>query len=308
MAVSPLGARARFVMLCVATCLVTLAPPVRADDRGIAAADASAASDSPDKSGYDLFNPTPDDQLRKFAPDRPAKGFSVRTIDAGHFQIETDFVNYTYSNAGGVGTRGIQALDPVWKLGLTNWADFELQFNGTQASSSLGNASGALLARGSGFGDVFLRTKINLLGNDGGMVGFAIIPYVKLPSSTAIISNGVVEGGLIAPLALRLPQDFLVTLMTEVDALKDADDSRRYANFVNLVGVAHPVPGIDGVNAIAEIYSSMGTDRATPPVYTFDMGLTYLLAKNVMLDIGLNVGLNKAAPKEQIYTGISARF
>jgi hypothetical protein len=52
----------------------------------------------PDKSGYTLFDPTPDDLMRKFTPDRPTKGFSVRTVDAGHFEVETDLVNYSYSN------------------------------------------------------------------------------------------------------------------------------------------------------------------------------------------------------------------
>src|ERR1700676_3207381 len=65
-----------------------------------------------DKSGYSLFNPTPDDQMRKFTPDRPTKGFSVRTVDAGHFELETDLVNYTYSKYLGIATRSVEAFDP----------------------------------------------------------------------------------------------------------------------------------------------------------------------------------------------------
>jgi hypothetical protein len=164
------------------------------------------------------------------------------------------------------------------------------------------------VAHGGGFGDVFLRMKMNLFGNDDGPVGLAIIPYVKLPSSTPVISNGAVEAGLIAPLALRLPQDYIVTLMTEVDALKNAGNNRRYANFVNLVGVSHPIPGIEGANAMVELYSSAGTDPATPPIYTFDVGMNFRLDEHTILDLGLNLGLNKAAPKAQIYTGISVRF
>ena len=171
----------------------------------------------PDKSGYNLFNPTPDDEMRKFTPDRPAKGYSVRTIDAGHVEVETDIFSDTYSKYLGITTRSIQALDPNVKIGITNWADFEIQFNGLQSSQSLDSASGAIVAQGTGFGDVILRTKINLFGNDNGPVGLAVIPYVKVPSSVPVISNGAVEGGLIVPLALRLPQDYLVTLMTEVD-------------------------------------------------------------------------------------------
>jgi hypothetical protein len=139
-------------------------------------------------------------------------------------------------------------------------------------------------------------------------VGLAIIPYVKVPSSAPVISNGAVEGGLIAPLALRLPQDYIVTLMTEVDELKNVDDSRRYTNFVNLIGVSHPLPGVEGANAMVELYSSSGTDPASPQIYTFDAAMNFRLDKHTILDVGLNLGLNKAAPKAQIYSGISVRF
>jgi hypothetical protein len=286
----------------LATVFTALSSSARADDGS------TSGPGIPDKSGYSLFNPTPDDEMRKFTPDRPAKGFSVRTIDAGHFELETDLVSYTYSKYLGIGTHSVEALDPTLKIGITNWADFEVQFNGLQSSRSFDSESGATVAHGSGFGDVLLRTKVNLFGNDDGPAGFALIPYVKLPSSVPVISNGAVEGGLIAPLALRLPQDYIVTLMTEVDALKNADDSRRYANFVNLVGVSHPLPGIDGANATVELFSSAGTDPTTPPIYTFDVGMNFRVDKHVILDVGLNLGLNKAAPKAQIYTGISARF
>jgi Putative MetA-pathway of phenol degradation len=264
-------------------------------------------SDVPDKSSYNLFDPTPDDEMRKFTPDRPTKGYSVRTVDAGHFELETDFVSYTYAKYLGITTRSFEAFDPNLKLGITNWADLELQFNGLQSSRSYDSASGATVASGAGFGDVFLRMKMNLFGNDDGPAGLALIPYVKLPSSTPVISNGAVEGGLIAPLALRV-QDYIITLMTEVDALKSADDGRNYANFVNLVGVSHPVPGIAAANATVEIYSSAGTDPATPPIYTFDLGTNYRLDEHTILDLGLNLGLNRAAPKLQIYSGISVRY
>jgi hypothetical protein len=279
----------------------------RADDATAPNATTSNAS-LPDKSGYTLFNPTPDDEMRKFTPDRPAKGYSVRTIDAGHIELETDFVSYTYSRYLGITTHSFEAFDPNLKIGITNWADFEIQFNGLQSQQSFDSAIGASLAHGAGFGDIFLRTKINLLGNDSGPVGLAIIPYVKVPSSEPVISNGAVESGLIAPLALRLPLDYIVTLMAEVDELKNADDGRRYTNFVNLIGVSHPLPGVEGANAMIELYSSAGTDPASPQIYTFDAAMNFRLDQHTILDVGLNLGLNKAAPKAQIYSGISVRF
>jgi len=273
-----------------------------------AAADAPAAPPAPDKSGYTLFNPTPDSQLRSFAPDRPPKADSATTVDAGHFQYETDLLNYSQTNFGGVTTKLYQAFDPVWKLGLTNWVDFELKFNGYQNLTATDNATGAAVAKGSGFGDVFVKSKINLFGNDGGSAALAIIPYVKIPSDAPTISNGVVEGGLIAPFQLQLPHDFGLTLMSEVDALKDAADSGRHANFVDLVNLNHAVPGIKNLSAAIEFFSSVGTDPNTPPIYTFDTALIYLLTPNVQLDAGVDFGLSRAAPAVQVFVGLSQRF
>jgi len=245
--------------------------------------------------------------MRKFTPDRPAKAFSVRTVDAGHFQLETDLVNYTYSHYAGVTTRTVEAFDPTLKLGLTNWMDMEVQFNGLQSWQLIDSMSGADMLRGTGFSDVFLRTKMNLFGDDSGPAGLALIPYVKLPSSAPVISDGAVEEGVIVPFALR-PEDYIVTLMTELDVLATPDGNGRYANFVNLVSVSHPFPGFDRANAIIELFSSVGTDPRVPPVYTFDLAMNYRLNQHTILDVGLNLGLNQAAPKAQAYSGISFRF
>jgi hypothetical protein len=296
------------VLFCAAANHVALAQQAQASSQEPAATNEPAAAPAPDKSGYSLLDPTPDSQLRGFAPDRPPKADSAYTVDAGHFQYETDLLNYLDTNIGGATTKLYQAFDPVWKLGLTNWADFELQFNGYQNLVATDNATGAVVAKGFGFGDVFLKSKINLFGNDGGSAALAIIPYVKIPSGTLNISNGVVEAGLIAPLQVKLPQDFGLTLMTELDVLKNANDSGRHPNFVNLINLNHPVPGIKNLSASIEFFSSIGTDVNTPPIYTLDTALIYAVRDNVQLDCGVDFGLNKAAPNLQVFTGLSQRF
>ncbi|MEO8821382.1 MAG: hypothetical protein ABI267_05890 [Ginsengibacter sp.] len=42
------------------------------------------------KSGYTIFNPTPKKLMRDFETDRPDVTESAYTVDAGHFQLETD--------------------------------------------------------------------------------------------------------------------------------------------------------------------------------------------------------------------------
>ncbi len=90
-----------------------------------------------------------------------------------------------------------------------------------------------------------------------------------------------------------------------MDDLRDTAN-RREANFGNLVGASHRLPGIEAANATVTFFSEVGSDRAIPPIYTFDLGMNFQVDRHTILDVGINLGLNSAAPKVQIYTGISA--
>ncbi len=264
-----------------------------------------------DKSGYTLFNPTPDDALRPLSDttDRPGKMDSPFTVDAGHVQIESDFLDYLHNNDGLAGSRYYATFDPNVKVGLTNSIDFEVNINGYRTFATHDDLTGASLSNGHGLGDLYIRSKVNLVGNDKGDFILALFPYIKAPTATHALGNGLVEGGLLVPMQINLPSGFTLQFLTEVDALKRAEDSRRYANFADIVTLSHTLPMISkNLTAAVEFFSSVGTDPATPPVYTFDVNLAYLLTKNIQIDVGGNFGLTKAAPNLEIYTGVSARF
>ena len=78
---------------------------------------------------------------------------------------------------------------------------------------------------------LFFKTKFNIFGNDGGTFALAVIPFLKAPSAAPGLGNGLVEGGVVAPLQINLPQDYTLILETEIDALKNVNDDRRHANF-----------------------------------------------------------------------------
>ena len=82
--------------------------------------------------------------MRAFDPERPCKILNPFTVDAGHFQIESDLFDYTHTNFGGAGTQLFETADPVIKLGLTSSIDFELVFNGYLNSATHSNQTGML--------------------------------------------------------------------------------------------------------------------------------------------------------------------
>jgi hypothetical protein len=75
----------------------------------------------------------------------------------------------------------------------------------------------------------------------------------------------------------------------------------------SLASLSHALSFISkDLSATVEFFSSVGTD-SIPAVYTFDLGLAYLILPNVQLDAGANFGPTKASPDVND-TGISARF
>jgi hypothetical protein len=266
---------------------------------------APADPPAPDKTGFTVFDPTPDDDLRGFETDRPGRSNTPYTVDAGHVQYETDLFNAAFSHSGSVTSRIFITADPVLKLGLTNDSDLELAIGGFQSLRTVDRSSGTVVTA-SGFGDLDLRLKVNLLGNDDGFAALAVIPYVKLPTAHQYLGNGQFEGGVIAPLQLNLPYKLALILMPELDVLKNADNGGNHLNLANLISLARPIYG--DLSGSVEFAASNGTDRHTLPVQTLDFTLSYLLTPNLQVDVAFYAGLDRGAPAQTLYTGLSQRF
>src|SRR5258705_11409916 len=80
----------------------------------------AGAARAEDKSGFTLFYPTPRPLMRELNTDRPDTTESPYTVDAGHFQIELSFVDFTHDRSGGVSTDTIVAAPFNAKVGLLN--------------------------------------------------------------------------------------------------------------------------------------------------------------------------------------------
>ena len=138
---------------------------------GLVFALAAENAPSPDKNSYTVLNPTPDTELRELSADRPDKTDSPFTVDAGHFQLEMDFANFSYQNLnseqGHLVSREYQIAPMNLKVGLLNKLDLQLELAPWQWERTENETSGAV-EKHQGFGDITPRFKINLIGNDGG--------------------------------------------------------------------------------------------------------------------------------------------
>ena len=267
------------------------------------------AGESPDKSGYNLFRPTPDALLREMATDRPDKTESAYTVDAGHYQIEMDLLSYTYdrSSAGGEHlTMKALAIAPInLKVGVLNNVDLQIiaeTYNIQWTKDRDTNSS----TRVSGFGDLLLRCKTNLWGNDGGPSALSVMPFVKIPTNQHDLGNGALEGGVIFPFAMELPADWGFGAQAEIDWLQDSNSSDYHEEFINTVTVSHDIAG--KLAGYVELFSNVSTERGAKWIATFDFGFTYAVTRDIQLDAGMNIGLTDAADDLNPFIGLSLRY
>jgi hypothetical protein len=261
-------------------------------------------SAAPDKSGYSLFNPVPDNLMRDLSPDRPDETESPFTVDAGHYQLEMDFANFTYNKSDGTTTKTWDVGDFNFKAGLLNNVDVQLVYDNylnVQTKDSSGKSTTQ-----SGFGDLTTRLKVNLWGDDGGKTAFALLPYVTFPTSTDGVANNAVEGGMIFPLAVSLPHDFDLSLETAASYMKNDDGGGYHEEFIASASLDHQIIG--KLSGFVEFFSNFTTESHAGWVGTVDIGLEYLVTKNIQLDCDCYFGVTHAAPDFNPFAGITVRF
>jgi hypothetical protein len=251
-----------------------------------------AATDSP-------LSPAPAQSLRSFSTDRPTKSNVPYTVDAGHWQYETDLASWSQLAQGDLLTGPNLTL----KLGITRATDVELNILPYERIHTRDHASGATTTA-AGFGDLVARLKLNIWGNDGGGSALALIPYVKVPTARSGIGNGAVEGGVIVPLSVSLAGGLTLLLNSGVAINSNAPASGHHASFTNLVNLSHALG--PKVTVYAELWSDAGTGAATQ--VSADAAVAWSPAPNLQLDAGINVGLNQDTSRYDVYLGAAQRF
>jgi hypothetical protein len=272
-------------------------------------ADDPSSNPPPDKSGYTFLNPTPDSLLRSLCADRPTKATNPCTVDAGRWQLESDLYNDTTQTTDGVTTTTQLFTNPTLKLGLTNTWDIEVSIAPYEEVTTHDSHTGASTTA-EGVGDLYLRTKVSLLGDDGGNVGVAVEPWVKVPTAANGVGNGEVEGGVLAPLQFNLPDNWQLSLDPELDVLADqAGGGGHHLSAISVLSLGYPLT--KSVTVDGELWGDLDFDPAGRTFQSsFDVAASWIPphAQTYQLDAGLNFGLNSATPGVQGYVGISHRF
>ena len=239
--------------------------------------------------------------------DGPGTTESPYTVDAGHFQLEMTFLAYTSDRDtfdGEAYELDVWAFAPmILRVGLLNQLEAQLVLEPHVVVRERFGTNRVTLR---GFGDTTLRFKYNFWGNDSGRTAFSATPYVRFPTSREGLGKNSVEGGLILPLSVDLPEDFWLGLTTRFDALRDWAGDGYHAEFINSIAVGHDLFG--DVFGYLEFFSAVSTERDTSWVGTFNPGLIFWLTDNVQLNTGVNIGVTRSAYDWTAFGGMAWRF
>lgn len=214
------------------------------------------------------------------------------TVDAGHFQLECELGSWTRNGDEASFSLGEFNL----KAGLDAVTDLQLVL--PVYTRVRGGAEG--------FGDIQLRLKRNLWGNDEGETAMALMPYLKLPTANGELGNDEFEGGLIVPFGFKGPAGWSCAVMGEVDVLADEDGGGHHASFLTSATAAHALT--ENTACFLELVSILSTGSDTDPEAYFNTGITWALEPQSQFDFGIRAGLTDAAEDITLFTGFSTKL
>jgi hypothetical protein len=249
------------------------------------------------------FNPTPSGEMRAFVPDRPTLTDGPYTVDPGHLLLEAGLFEYTRDRYNNEHSRLDRFTfgDTEFRLGVTSYAEVEALFMAYSYILTKDKNTGAQLKQ-SGFSDFTLRSKINILGDDGGHVAIGLIPFVVFPSGADGVGNRGFAGGVALPVEFALPADFNLRTESTIQTVHQVGGGSHF-DYVNSVSLGHPIT--KQLSTYIEFATDISTEAHSSWIGTVDTGVTYQPTNNWQLDAGANIGVTRAANDLFTFVGAS---
>ncbi len=239
------------------------------------------------KLSYHLFHPTPMNMMRSFETDRPDATESPYTVDAGHFQVETDLFKSAYLSMGEIRTIENQYNAFNLKAGISNTLDLQFVLESIVTEKIIETGSTNLK---SGIGNITIRAKQNVWGDDRGKTAFAILPFINIPTS----SGTKITGGLILPFSLSLSANWSLGTQVEFDLDKNQSGFGYHMNLLASVTASHPL--YRNFSFFAENLISRETELKSYEYY-INTGLVFNCNDKIKFDAGVNYGLTRTSSK-----------
>ena len=237
--------------------------------------------------------------IRELATDRPDATESPVTVDEGWFQVEASMMSYSRDRSGGMLSESWSLGEMNIKYGVTDSDDIQVIVTPyvLEQTSGAGQSSD-----NDGVGDVTVRWKHNILGNDEGDIAFGLLPFVNVPVRSDV-SNDHWEAGLVTPYSWTIDDRWSFGAQLEVGRMYNAADDRLDWSLSHTA-----VVGVAVTERLGFYFEYLGVSGDHPYEAYFSHGATFSLRKDIQLDAGTLIGLNDAAQDLTLFTGFSWKF
>ena len=257
-----------------------------------------------DSAHFSLFRPVPRNRLRELQPDRPGVTESPFTVDAGHLQVEMDALRLINGGTGNDDrTREWHAAYTMLKLGLSRRTDVQLEAPLYTVLKQRPSGASSFEERHAGFGDLTLRVKHNLVGDDHfGKFAMAVIGFARLPTG-GLVGAGAVEYGLVLPLDVELSDNLNLEAQAETELSYDREQSRRYLTLTPSLALEYDFTRKLGL--IAETVARWNTQQRRWQA-SVNVAPIIKVNDNLQLDFGTHLALNRLSDREY-FAGFTLR-
>lgn len=158
----------------------------------------------------------------------------------------------------------------------------------------------------SGFGDITLRLKYNMLGNDGGDVAAAVTPFVRLPTARHDIGSRAVEGGVMVPTFVEIADRWTLEWTPQLAAIRDSADESYELEASYLIALTYVLS--DELDAFAEFEHVIDTESGSSWQGVAGGGLTWNMHEDLVVEGGVLLGLTRSADDYGAFVGLATRF
>lgn len=211
---------------------------------------------------------------------------SPATVAPGRFLLRMDSLALTVNHDTGTKYVANGVASTFLTTGLT--ADLDIQV-GAEVFIDQRFDSGGLNDRRSGIGDLYFRTKWRFYEDKATGTAVALLPYVKLPTSTGGVGPKSMEGGLIVPWKADLVGGVSMTAMAELDFLRNANDNGYDSFWYASLALHRPVTKALGFYGELTLGKSSG---GAPGEGKMGGGVTLAVTDNVTWDYAIYRGFS----------------
>ena len=255
-----------------------------------------------DKEQFNLFHPTPRKYMRPMVPDRPGITESPYSVDAGHFQYETDALRLLTRREGTAYGHDWYINHALAKIGLTDRTDLQVGLDSYTDTRNYDDADPSQTTVAKGLGDLNLRLKHTLVGDDDSRWALGFIGYVTLPTGGPR-GDGAVEYGAVLPVVYQLNKPWSIGGQVATQVYWDRETHSHYLQLTPTFTTDYQFTKL--VQVFAELVGYRDV-RQSSWRGSINTGVQLDVSENVQLDFGTHLPITNSVDREY-FIGMSFR-